>query len=193
MIAIILLLMAMTVPALLQAKGQSKKTACIAQMRQIGLAYLQYREDFGEFPRSHSLSALMRSKHLNDPRLMRCPDDPFDGIWRLHYMCLHNEDLAKESYYLPFRQREGMWDALVRSDPNPGIAVCRVHGAKSEWHSLVRSDVCHQIGFAYDGPILRLRMDGSIKSVPYTLKPQNDPSAFREFNIWKLFSDEPVQ
>jgi prepilin-type N-terminal cleavage/methylation domain-containing protein len=131
-IAIILLLMALTLPALLQAKGQSKKTVCIAQMRQIGIAYHQYREDFGEFPRSHSLSALTRSEHLNDARLVRCPDDPFDGMWRLHYMCLRNEDLAKESYYLPFRQSEGMWEALLRSDPNPGIAVCRVHGLKSE-------------------------------------------------------------
>lgn len=188
--AIVLLLAALVLPVLLQAKGEGKRAACLSQLRQIGLSLAMYREETGGMPKSHSLYALVQSGHLNDPRLLLCPQDPFDGLWRVQYMCLRYPDMGKESYYTPFRANAAMWDMLQKADDNPGIAVCRSHGAKSAWYSEARSKPCDHIEFAFEGPILRLRLDGSVKAISFDLRPTHDPAAYREFSWWRLFSDE---
>ena len=49
-IGIIALLMAILTPVLLSARRGAQRTACISNLRQIGLAVRMYRDDYEELP-----------------------------------------------------------------------------------------------------------------------------------------------
>lgn len=191
-IAIILLIAALVAPTFLGAKASGKRAACITQMKQIGLALNLYREQFGEYPENHRLDPLKVSGFLSDQRLLMCPTDEFKGIWSVHFECDGKDGGLRQSYYNPFAKSLLMWKELLRSDPNPGILVCRTHGKKSEWYTLTGPAVCSEIPFSFEGPIQRMRQDSSIQMVPFSLAPKEMENTFKEFNFWKLFTDEPV-
>jgi prepilin-type N-terminal cleavage/methylation domain-containing protein/prepilin-type processing-associated H-X9-DG protein len=54
-IAIIAILAAMLLPALAKAKAKAKQTACLNNLRQIGLATIMYVQDFQQYPGSGSV------------------------------------------------------------------------------------------------------------------------------------------
>ena len=75
-IAIIGALAGMVFPVLTRAKSAARTTTCMNQLRQIGLAMMMYREDYGELaPR---LSALYPTQ-LPDARVFVCPADRAEG------------------------------------------------------------------------------------------------------------------
>ena len=73
--ALIALLTAILLPALLSARRGAQRTACISNLRQIGLAVRMYREDYQELP--PYLSATRA--YVRDSRVFVCPVDPLEG------------------------------------------------------------------------------------------------------------------
>ena len=75
-LAIIAILSAILLPVLSRVRSQARRTVCISQLKQIGLATSMYRQDFDEIP--PNLSALS-PVYLNDSRLFLCPNDASAG------------------------------------------------------------------------------------------------------------------
>lgn len=70
------LLMAMTMPALIRARGEAKKVVCKNNLRQIAIASIQYVDQHGDqryYPKS--LAALVEKKVITEPRVFVCPQD----------------------------------------------------------------------------------------------------------------------
>src|ERR1043166_7979072 len=75
-IAIISTLAAILFPVFMAARAMARRTVCISNLRQQGLALQMYREDDGDCP--PHLSAI-ESAYVREPRIFLCPSDPQDG------------------------------------------------------------------------------------------------------------------
>ena len=76
-IAILAVLVALLVPALSRAKESGRRTACLNNLRQLGLAALLYADDEGSFPPrrlSPQWPAQLQTNYQN-PGLLTCPSD----------------------------------------------------------------------------------------------------------------------
>ena len=84
-IAIISILAAILFPVFAQAREKARRTACISNMRQIGLAFLQYEQDYDEgFPLVCFTSGVGTplsswtatvQPYIKSQAILRCPDD----------------------------------------------------------------------------------------------------------------------
>lgn len=74
-IGILAVLVALLTPAYLHARRVAQRTACVSQLRQIGMAVRMYRDDYEELP--PYLSAARG--YVGDLRLFVCPVDPLEG------------------------------------------------------------------------------------------------------------------
>lgn len=86
-VTIIVLLAAMLMPALQRAREQARKTVCINNLKQIGLAFCMYAQDWREyFPVGrYAWSAnytgypwdytLYKGGHLSNYHILKCPSD----------------------------------------------------------------------------------------------------------------------
>src|SRR5689334_18338275 len=75
-IAIIAILAAILLPVFASAREMARRTVCMSNLRQIGLAEQMYKQDYGEF--SPHLSDVEHA-YVRDTRIFLCPDDRFHG------------------------------------------------------------------------------------------------------------------
>src|ERR1051326_1837056 len=88
-IAIIAILAGMLLPALSKAKAKSKQTACINNLRQIGIANVMYVNDTGEYTGSLSTArgvyyvwpVRLFNNMANNRQAFRCPSALPEASW----------------------------------------------------------------------------------------------------------------
>lgn len=75
-IAIIAILAGILFPVFASARAAARRTVCISQLRQLGLALQMYRQDWEEFPLHLSD---VNAAYVRDPRIFLCPNDSAKG------------------------------------------------------------------------------------------------------------------
>ena len=173
-IAIIALLAAILFPIFGAAKAASRRTACISNLRQIGIALGMYRQDYEELP--PRLSTLF-STQISDARLLVCPNDPHQG----HY--LGNSRMegtlwlpSGVSYdYIPqwqTAQEFGWWEAGPPFGPGKWgdmtpVTECQWHWAKkfhADWTENAKNVKGWQLVLMMAGSVRKLRVEDSLSN-----------------------------
>ena len=75
-LALIAILSAILLPAFARVRHQARRTACVSQLKQLGLATAIYRQDYEELPLR--LSALYPT-YTPEKRILVCPNDSAQG------------------------------------------------------------------------------------------------------------------
>jgi len=188
------LLAALLLPTYSLVKETSRRTVCTEQMRQLGMAVGLYASSFGQGPRD--IDEVVTSGQLSENRLLLCPSDVFGGYATKVAEC-HKERSRMPALAMSYESvlwwPEHMTSALEAADPNHGIIACRLHGARTPNFSADPDGFCSAAWLMYQGPLLRLRKDGSLQLAKLKLFKPAVPGGAVGFHVWSLFTDEPIK
>ena len=128
-IAIIAILAGMLLPALGKARQKARDTSCLSQLRQLGLALTQYRDDNRD--RLPGWISNMHPQYMTDKKIYRCPRDTaqdeskpaewkswigtefeqsYDRVGNVgKYGTLPNADVVGVSYFYEFNESPCYW------------------------------------------------------------------------------------
>ncbi|MCL6623682.1 MAG: hypothetical protein K6T17_03565 [Fimbriimonadales bacterium] len=197
-IGIIILLIALIFPVILRARSASYKSNCGQQLAQIGVALAVYREEYGTLPRHHGWVTSLRILAINgfvSMELLFCPADGL-GVYASRFAACGGQGTEFPISYLTiFWWDDRLWKQIQKADPNHGLVACRLHGYRTEWYGEGLRDFCREWAFMFEGPLLRLRKDGSVESATFHLgrNPSQGAPGMVEprFTYWYLFTDAP--
>jgi prepilin-type N-terminal cleavage/methylation domain-containing protein len=172
-IAIIAILAAIMFPVFAAARSAARRTACISNLRQIGLALQMYRQDNDELPMH--LSAINEA-YVKDPRIFVCPNDVAKG---LHV----GNDRMEGTTYLPtgmsydytpqwsVAQELGWWDPAPRfgrgkwEDMTP-VVDCQWHWATTfsvTWNKNQKGARGWQMVLMMAGSVRKVRVEEPVE------------------------------
>lgn len=169
-ISIIATLMALLFPVVGGVRRRVYATECASQLKQIGVAFKMYQQDYGEFP-DPDINFL--APHYVSPALLVCPwvklNVPYDVLKKVDEGWLKARGIHWTNYFLFHRQaldelyRRGEAQISyshilqIRGGATP-LAYCREH---REPYLAVFQDF-HVYWFFPEAPIVVLRRDGSV-------------------------------
>lgn len=185
---IILSLTALILSVVLSGKKGAYTVSCTGNLRNIHVALELYRETSdGHFPLRietlYTVGLTPKSVHL-------CPSDPVEGFASKHYFeCSKKKVIIPNTYETMLDWPEKSKAVLSEVDPNHGIVVCRVHGAKTEFYADGVANFCDASGFMFEGLLLRLRRDSSIQRAKLSLH-HGPPPNVAAMKYWELYTDE---
>lgn len=195
-ITIVLLLAAILLPVFGSARIEGHKASSTSNLRQIGLALMNYREAEGGWP-PYTLDSLVVAGHLTDTRLLLEPlDSVVGGFAKRLYECdgqALNTPRTPTSYEDVFSlySNDGQTyiqlfldDYLLPVDSNPGLLAVRIFGERREFDA----SSCRGLQYAYFGSVLRLRLDGSVQRARFV--DQDEDGGLRYCRP-ALFTDIP--
>lgn len=187
---IVALLAALAFRLASSAKGAAKRTTCIAQLRQIGLAVSMYEMDNGAEPKS----LLQVAPQIGNKQLFICPEDPVGGFATI---CDTDQPATATTYETMLTWADDLTykKAIEKLDPNHGIVVCRVHGEHTADYPRAMRNLCAGgRSMMYQGALNRLRKDGSVQLAHYSLQIPSLIPPHRIVNglsAWSLYTDVP--
>jgi prepilin-type N-terminal cleavage/methylation domain-containing protein len=179
-ILIIALIAALVLPVLFTSRRRSQEAVCISQLRQIHSAYALYLQDYGQ--PAPGFSDLM--PYIRDRRVVRCPVDHYKlgAAYMFSGRRVGQEVETSYYYFLPFA--EDWLSVLESKDANHGIAVCVLHGQPKT------PDLEGPAQLVYQGKVLRLRKDGSVKAVQVEFLCYREDGGISEMrHPWLLYTD----
>jgi prepilin-type N-terminal cleavage/methylation domain-containing protein len=173
-IAIILLLAALTFPVVASVRERAKVAPCTSNLRQLHNAWSMYAEENdGQWP--PSLATLWSGNSA----IMTCNSDLRSDVEKSRYQI----GGIPTSYFtmppLPKFRRD-----LLEADSNPGLIVCVLHGSLAKDHS------SPDVRLNTRGLTLRLHLDGSVEhaSVPLYCTKDNAQGRSCGRSIWHLLT-----
>ncbi len=176
-IAVMLVVMALLLPAVARSKREGYKADATAKLHNVGAALLMYQDHSEGWP-LYTLDPLFDAGYIRDPNylLMRAVDPYPQGYAKARHEC--QTSLKEDRLDVPLRRtsfddifRFDGWGkkvtqvhlaALMQHDPNPGLVAIRVFG-----EDVKRSSSCNCANVRLMGSTIRVRMDGSVKRGHY--------------------------
>lgn len=175
---IIALLAGLMLPVLAGARKKARQTHCVENMRQLHLAWKIYLNDYhgsetdsGSYPPYPAILPYIKSTNT-----LICPEDPMNG---------YRKDLEPSRIQTSYAYIGRSWpgslpEQILKSDPNPGIFACALHGKCRPTLSMCR------------GLVLRVRLDGSYGRGYIPLICLHDTRYVRYMlHPWYYFTDVP--
>jgi type II secretory pathway pseudopilin PulG len=190
-VAIIMLVASVMYPVILHSRSQSYRISSVSNLRQLHAAIILYREDYNGFP-PHNTDPVLDGGYLRDVRILKHPLDPFaSGYGTAVNHCSEEHPLHRfHQTYEVVPWGSGIWQELLTLDENPGIVADRSVGTRSRYPF---SPPCHGIHEYFQGPMLRLRIDGSVQRARFVLGKVHDhePDNISVRRL-RLFTDSPI-
>lgn len=184
-LAIVGLLVLLLLPIILQVRKRSYEPVCISNLRQLSVAFHNYRHDFGAEPNQQR----QLWRYVSDTRILVCPADPTqDGAATIesNHPNTPPKQLIKTSYLYfgdALFYSEKAVEKLRSQDPNHGIFVCFAHGEPLYSH-------VHVPRHEMKGKILRLRIDGSVQRARAEFTCFSRDGVVYGYRLgWQLFID----
>ncbi len=182
-LAIVGLLYAILMPVFSSARDRARRTVCISNLHQIGLAVAAYRGDWGNVP--PVLGALSPAQ-VTSPAILACAADPhlaYEGYggawWRDAHRFSAGIKPLSYCYWPPATER---WWNYFAQHPNMGYVVDVLHGEPNTTHRIPPG----QVGPPppYNGRYLRLRTDASVFTVAFRWPEVDSWDTCRIFTDW---------
>ncbi|HZP83582.1 MAG TPA: DUF1559 domain-containing protein [Chthonomonadaceae bacterium] len=173
-IAIIAALAAMLLPIFATARSSARRTACISNLRQLGLALAIYRQDNDDLP--PHLSVLYPSL-ASDARLFVCPNDPrrgqYDGNLRVEGTLFLPSGVSYD--YVPqwnVAQELGWWQPGPPFGPGKWedltpVVGCQWHWAKgfnASWANNAKDARGWQLVLMMAGSVRKVRVEEPVET-----------------------------
>ena len=178
-IVLISLLIAISIPVFTRVKARSREKVCISNMRQLGMAFNMYMQDY-DGQRPGRLFALLPI-YVSSPSLLICPSDKTGNY---SYLTWGNKSVPHHVWPFPqsydyFEPSDKIWNALEARGSGAGYLFDRCHGLP-----FGPSPQDRPVDLV--GHTLRLNMDGSAvtREIHY-------PQASTVLNTWYLENFNP--
>lgn len=194
-IAIVALLAALLFPVFGRARKNAKMAATTTQLRQVGVALELYKEAHGDWA-FDGLDSLVDSGLISDPRILLAPGDPFESFGSKVEYCTSRKRPRHATSFETALVSKTFFEDLRKADPNTGVVASRVHGERWRDHGgriVGDPDRCNFETFTFHGPMLRLRLDGSVERARFEIR--DDRGGNMEGFVFaraKLYTDAPT-
>ena len=86
-IAIITILAAILLPALQKAREKARKTACKNNLKQMGLAFYMYAQEWDDYlpPVGWQYTSLWTGRYISSMKIFKCPSDRYEFLTEAHH------------------------------------------------------------------------------------------------------------
>ena len=175
-----------------RVREEGRRTTCLSNIRQIGMALHMYHQDYEEFP--VALQTLRSSGYIRTSELMQCLSDPFIQGWgRVAATQIQGgkpvEGTEEKISYLFGKHflTPSCWQK-VQNDPRGSLVICQMHGQRVSVFSSEMPKSYDQ----WEGRVMRLQTDGSVKNLNFIWKrnpPDNSQSVSYQVDPMVLFGN----
>ena len=175
-IAVIAILAGILFPIVAKTIDRAHQTACISNLKQIGIGYRLYMQDYDGM-RPIQIDRLT-PQYVKSPQIYICQSDPTKD-YANHSFETHPEgSIYPCSYYETLGWSKKSWDFLEERQSRSGYVFDVLHGTK---HPIQYDNSAP----SFIGLTLRLNMDGSVvsRNIVYANNAQ--------FDIWTLANYNP--
>lgn len=176
---------------ILRARHAAYTIQCTSQLRQLGMAFSMYIEDFGRRP--PWMASFVAAGYL-DRQILLCPMDPIGNYGGLVQRRAYRSPSKITYSYLYFGYwSDRLWNLLLQ-DGTAGFAVCQLHGEPTKFYkNLYDPESASEV--AFEGLVLRLRMDGAVVRrrviLEHVVCPPIGAYGCYGINPWHLLADSP--
>jgi len=174
--AIIFLLAGFLFAAMGPAKKMARVTACMSNLRQLGMAYKMYIADYGEYPDPWILT---HSQYVPDKRILFCPEDTSIALTG-----------ASSSYLAAFQIPPDFQPLAGRHSVDPDVVLLACWSHLRQQSRALKNDATEMTAPRYPFYLV-LRADGRVERVAMSRVRTTPVPGLGAPTFTKIYPGEP--